>query len=211
MTTSSNTAKSRRQTGLAPRQCPVCQVDFSPYREYQRACSRKCRDALGAIDPSHPNAVITHYACIRCGDMTSSVTNKGTGKFALCSSCAADAAVDRAKRKNEVRKAKWHSDPGYRANQRAIQLRSNYGLTVERYDEMLAQQGGLCAICANPPKPDGNRAASRLVVDHDHETGQVRRLLCNNCNRALGYFGDDIATLTSALHYLTLWKGRPKD
>ena len=211
MTTSSNTAKSRRQTGLAPRPCPVCRVDFTPYREYQRACSRACREQLPPLTAESPNAVRTTFDCKRCGATCETITTKGSGKFALCPSCAADAAVDRAKRKNEVRKAKWHSDPERRANQRAIELRSKYGLAVERYDEMLAQQDGLCAICGKPPKPDGTRAASRLHVDHDHETGQVRRLLCNNCNRALGYFGDDVATLTSALHYLTLWKGRPKD
>ncbi len=209
--TTGSTAKSRRQTGLEPRPCPVCRVDFTPYRDYQRACSRKCRDALGAISADDPNAVVTEYACKRCGALTATVTNKGTGKFALCPPCAADAAVERAKRKNAARKSKWRSDPEWRERQRVIQLQSNYGLSPERYDEMHAQQAGCCAICGKASNPNGVRSASRLHVDHDHETGQVRRLLCNNCNRALGYFGDDVATLTSALHYLTLWKGRPKD
>lgn len=54
-----------------------------------------------------------------------------------------------------------------------------YGITIEDYDRMLEEQGGLCAICRNPP------ITYRLAVDHDHDTGAVRGLLCPPCNRAL--------------------------
>ena len=57
--------------------------------------------------------------------------------------------------------------------------RRQLGLSVEDYDAMLAAQGGVCAICGNPPK------TRRLDVDHDHKTGKVRGLLCHRCNRAL--------------------------
>jgi hypothetical protein len=71
-----------------------------------------------------------------------------------------------------------------------------HNLTVEDYQQMFSEQGGLCAICGNPP---GERA---LCVDHDHVTGKVRGLLCDACNRALGVFQDDVALLLAATKYL---------
>jgi hypothetical protein len=62
---------------------------------------------------------------------------------------------------------------------RKAYLQREFGITVERYDEMLRNQNGLCAICGNP----GGRRL--LAVDHDHATGKVRELLCHYCNLAL--------------------------
>ena len=73
---------------------------------------------------------------------------------------------------------------------------------------MLSGQGGLCAICGQPPKPDGVRAAGRLHVDHDHVTGAVRALLCNECNRALGYLRDDPNLMRAAAEYVELHRER---
>ena len=61
---------------------------------------------------------------------------------------------------------------------------------------MLAEQEGGCAICGEPPK------TSALHVDHCHDTGRVRGLLCFRCNSALGNFREDPAILTAALDYL---------
>lgn len=63
---------------------------------------------------------------------------------------------------------------------RAYNLRVNFGMTVDEYEVLLAEQGGVCAICGSPPKK------VRLAVDHDHKTGMVRGLLCGQCNRRLG-------------------------
>lgn len=71
-----------------------------------------------------------------------------------------------------------------------------YGFTLADYDAMLAAQGGGCAVCEAPP---GARA---LHVDHDHRTGEVRGLLCNNCNQGLGRFNDDPDRLIAAAMYL---------
>lgn len=71
-----------------------------------------------------------------------------------------------------------------------------YGLTLERYEEMLKEQDGLCAICRKPPQ--GKRP---LVIDHDHKTGRVRGLLCYGCNRALAVL-DSPVLLGSAQAYL---------
>ncbi|MCU1617755.1 MAG: hypothetical protein JWO98_5295 [Frankiales bacterium] len=74
-----------------------------------------------------------------------------------------------------------------------------YGLTPEGYDELLALQGGRCAICRNRP---GKK--KRFAVDHDHGTGAVRGLLCSNCNHdLLGAGYDSPPKLLAAWHYLT--------
>ncbi len=77
-------------------------------------------------------------------------------------------------------------------------LQTKYGITLADYDEMLETQGGGCAICGNTPVENGRR----LCVDHDHETGEVRGLLCDACNRGLGYFRDDSEICRQAMLYL---------
>lgn len=80
--------------------------------------------------------------------------------------------------------------PEYRRNSA---LRSRYGITTEQYDEMLAEQAGVCAICGNPPKK------RRLYVDHDHDTGRVRGLLCAHCNSSLEWMIQNYAWATMYL------------
>ena len=76
---------------------------------------------------------------------------------------------------------------------RKSHLKRKYGLTIEEYDAMLAAQDGGCASCGKP-NPDN--------VDHDHETGRVRGILCWNCNVGVGQFEDDIERLITATAYL---------
>lgn len=71
------------------------------------------------------------------------------------------------------------------------------GIGSAEYDVMLLEQGGVCAICGNPPKEGGRR----LHVDHDHRTGAVRGLLCFRCNRMLPTYVT-MDWLTSAWQYL---------
>ncbi|MET1001827.1 MAG: endonuclease VII domain-containing protein [Acidimicrobiia bacterium] len=80
---------------------------------------------------------------------------------------------------------------------RKSHLKRNYGLTLDQYEEMLAAQGGVCAICRQPRPEDRT-----LHVDHDHETGEIRGLLCFKCNNALGDFNDDHDLFQTAADYL---------
>lgn len=77
-------------------------------------------------------------------------------------------------------------------------LKRNYGITLEEYDEMFDEQNGVCAICGGI-----SRDGKRLSVDHDHETGKVRELLCMNCNTALGMLQDNVQIVLAAAQYLT--------
>lgn len=81
-------------------------------------------------------------------------------------------------------------------------LRRFYGLTLAEYEAMFDAQGGLCAICQRPETMTQKGKVKALSVDHDHETGRVRQLLCSACNRALGFFGDDPERIADAAAYL---------
>jgi hypothetical protein len=72
----------------------------------------------------------------------------------------------------------------------------NYGMTIEDYEARLEAQGGVCAICLAEP---GKR---RLAVDHDHDSGRVRGLLCSQCNTGLGSLQDDPDLVWLAFQYL---------
>ena len=78
------------------------------------------------------------------------------------------------------------------------QLMKAYGITLENYNQMFADQAGCCYIC-NIHQSEFKRA---LAVDHCHTTGQVRGLLCLNCNTGLGSFFDDEKLLIKAIDYL---------
>lgn len=74
-----------------------------------------------------------------------------------------------------------------------IYLKSKYKMTIEQFDEMLLNQGGMCAICDQE---------AELKVDHDHETGKVRALLCHSCNVGIGHLRDSIELIAKAGDYL---------
>lgn len=82
---------------------------------------------------------------------------------------------------------------------RSYQLRNNYGITIEDYDNLLVSQSNRCAIC-NTDKPTGKWKV--FAVDHCHTTGNVRGLLCNECNRGMGLLGDNPERLRLAAEYL---------
>ena len=82
-------------------------------------------------------------------------------------------------------------------------LRRSYGITLTEYERLLEKQHHRCAICGGEGfLMDKNRHRIKLVVDHNHSTGEVRGLLCHNCNRALGLLHDDENSLRKALSYL---------
>jgi hypothetical protein len=77
-------------------------------------------------------------------------------------------------------------------------LRRKYNISLEEYDAKLEKQHYCCALCGKTQEEE----KSALCVDHNHETGQIRDLLCRVCNRALGLFKDDPELLRKAAEYL---------
>ena len=93
---------------------------------------------------------------------------------------------------------KWRRDHPEQARERNRKWRENhrgyrYGVI---YEQLLTEQAGVCAIC------DGNRSNRALGVDHDHNTGTVRGLLCDRCNKGLGFFADNPEWLERAAEFL---------
>ena len=117
--------------------------------------------------------------------------------------------------KNSSQRNKYSSDPEYRKKvierskqyridhplaKRKQDLRGNYNMSLEDYDELLSKQNGVCAICGRVDS--GIDSRPKLYVDHNHSTLKVRGLLCASCNYGLGYFKDNPDLLLKAYEYL---------
>lgn len=93
----------------------------------------------------------------------------------------------RAWKKEHAERSRWYT------------IKHRYGLTREDYEALLEEQGHACAICKTP---DDGLWWGVFVVDHDHDTGKVRGLLCSPCNTLLGGARDRTDVLRSAITYL---------
>ena len=86
----------------------------------------------------------------------------------------------------------------------AAQIHKKYGITLDDYDRMLAEQNGVCKICSQECDHPQRVNSRTLSIDHCHTTGKVRGLLCNKCNSLLGWARDDISILQKAIEYLNV-------
>lgn len=105
----------------------------------------------------------------------------------------------------EISRVNWSIDQkNYRTQkygpnrQRRAYLARNFGISQEDYDSILAYQGGRCSICGTSENIDGRI----FSLDHSHENGKIRGLLCSRCNLGLGSFLDNAENLRKAAKYL---------
>ena len=97
--------------------------------------------------------------------------------------------------RSQNRMSKW--DKKRKAHSKwKYNIKKYYGITVEEYDAMLEKQDGVCAICGSPPN------GRKLSVDHCHDGGHVRGLLCDSCNTGIGHLKDDVSLINAAALYL---------
>lgn len=129
-------------------------------------------------------------SCTKCGthkpldDFHRSSSAKD-GKASWCKKCVNSTRRDNRKRTyTPENKRKW-------------QIKTRYGMTVAQVDAMHAAQGGSCAVCRKP--------ISKFHIDHNHNTGKVRGLLCHRCNVMIGGW-DDKAWLEAAMRYMGVTK-----
>jgi hypothetical protein len=109
-------------------------------------------------------------------------------------------------------------DPNYRKNnkeyrklvprvrsipeqERKYKLKALYNLTLDDYQKLLDETNGVCPLCGVTLIFDGVFDNS-AVIDHNHETGEIRGIMCNSCNRGLGQFKDNIQSLEKAIEWL---------
>ncbi len=143
--------------------------------------------------------------CSRCEltkelEAFSKRTGSKDGYCAWCRACMRQYRADNkdhinARQKKYRDKNREHVRASDRTRSRRTTL-AKYGLTVFDYAEMVEAQDGLCIICDTKPK-------DKLVVDHCHDTGEVRGLLCRQCNAGLGQLKDDVRILKAAIVYLS--------
>ena len=86
-------------------------------------------------------------------------------------------------------------------------LKRKYGTSVRELEALPRRQDGRCAICRRPWR--SCKSAKRVRVDHDHESGRIRGLLCNGCNTAIGLFEEHLDWLSGAIVYLS--RGAARD
>jgi hypothetical protein len=99
--------------------------------------------------------------------------------------------LQQQKRRNETIKIRKEYDKKYG-------LKRKYNISSEHYIELFNKQNGRCAICGIHQ----NELKKSLGVDHNHKTNKIRGLLCDKCNRGLGYFNDELNLLVNATNFL---------
>lgn len=161
--------------------CILCHRAY--YKRYNRQ--------KGVIRPRHqeseaqPKRSLFYSHCRYCARCTQWKTkNSFYAKGSYCKSCQRDYA-----------KSHYYDN---RATQRA----KRYGISEEEYQALFNQQEGRCFICNQQETRRRGSTVFELSVDHCHETGRVRGLLCHNCNVGLGQFKDDPRLLEEAITYL---------
>lgn len=102
--------------------------------------------------------------------------------FGMCNACYKRNYKGRNLEASKIAAKRYAQRRTETASWRNAWLQRKFNISAEIYDIMLKKQNGVCAICSNT-----NDNGRRLAVDHDHQTGQIRGLLCNGCNRALGF------------------------
>lgn len=131
-------------------------------------------------------------------DCKSCVAIKAKLRYVLSGNRSEYRAKNREKLRESGNRYYHNNKSKVRATTRKSQLKNDFNITPDDYKKMLMSQDGKCKICGKSEKII-NRG---LAVDHCHETGRVRGLLCNSCNLGLGKFKDSIEVLEKALEYL---------
>jgi hypothetical protein len=168
----------KRMADGRARYCRVC------FQVRSKQSYRKGRAEQGKIVRERVDVAEGQKYCPRCR-LVKAVSEFGrnraekSGLTAYCKPCH-NAATREERVRNHGSTRNYH-------------LKRRYGITDDDFERMLASQGGLCAICHVVPG---------TFVDHCHRTGQVRGVLCFNCNNGLGHFGDNTVLLELAAMYL---------
>lgn len=171
--------------------CDICSAEFTTDVKKARRCdackAQKNREAQARYKAAK-KAIVTTRPCIDCGtEITRPITQPSR-----CPAC---------------HHKRFYKDTPKRRQLRRIKTLKQYNLTPEEFDKLRAKQNYLCAICGVHEstcirKNRKGEEYATLRIDHNHTTGQVRGLLCDRCNRAIGLLQDDIMILDKAAQYL---------
>lgn len=171
---------------------------------------------------------MTLTRCSKCGIEKPSESfrkdkRRSTGLHSWCKRCACDLEHARYVRDGErmrtrlriayqrnpeksrtYNRARYHKRKDAHRNSRLIRI---FGISSADYGDLLAQQGGVCAICGGLETRVNHDTVQNLSVDHNHSTGTTRNLLCGNCNEGFGLFKESPVIIEAALVYAKKWDG----
>lgn len=189
--------------------CAGCDKQFPANSRNRRVCSPGCRSKQRSRERAAKRKPQT---CPHCNVVF--IPRRKGQQFCTKAHSALACGVNRywsnpeEEREKSRQKAALHRARRASENPETIRengLRYRYGITVAEYDQLVLAQGRACAICTRVPS---GLQGDRLVIDHDHELsghnrrGEIRGLLCVNCNAGLGLLGDNAENLERALLYL---------
>lgn len=179
----------RSHVGMCPESpecaiCPYCKVRINTRKGFKRHFANEC--------PSPPEIPPLHKFCCGCSTILpiGLFATDGTSAHSQCKSC------------KNTKSVVVRNTPEYKAKHRRQNIRGSYGID---YDIEFLAQGGVCAICKQPPSGAGVKER-HLHVDHEHlpddKKGPFRGLLCMSCNHLLGKARDNPETCLEAGRYL---------
>jgi hypothetical protein len=99
---------------------------------------------------------------------------------------------------NKARRSKWWKSEEGKKSSANTKLKRRFGLTLVQYEQKVVDVGGNCEICGATKSYNGHR----LAIDHDHDTGDFRGILCKSCNLGIAAFQDNVSLMEKAIAYL---------
>ena len=186
--------------------CGRCKVSkaFSFFGRVKGVLRSYCRECHRAANFNPDARSEKPCSCCKLTKPTTEFGRMGARYQSVCSECQRQ---KQAKKWSELKEAGLTveiNQRDYWQRRKWIRIKAKYGLTKERFLQMIEEQGNLCAICKQPERESSSPHTDEmnLSVDHCHKTGKVRGLLCRQCNIALGRFREDVGILQSAIAYL---------
>lgn len=179
--------------------CRTCNIEILSSRKYCLECRNKYLEERELYYKS-----MTEKSCVKCREVkpieefpVQSKSPSGYGKY--CTDCNRENVSkwaesnperysDRIKRRTDKNGVRF-SDSWFKIKSRV------YNIPIQKLKDMFVSSEGLCEICFE-------YTGANLVIDHDHDTGEVRGLLCQQCNIGLGAFKDSQTSLIQAIQYL---------
>ena len=176
--------------------CHKCSMALARQRANKRYKDNKENPKTTVKDPT------LLKKCRKCGlearaesDLVNFVTNKRAplGKMNLCRPCS-DVMFKESYRVNGKKwnHKKWKEH-----------IHSKFGITYVEFDEMMEAQDHKCKLCGCKKEDKRNMTHVQLSIDHNHETGEIRGLLCHTCNMAIGMLKDDPVLIKKVLEYIS--------
>lgn len=139
--------------------------------------------------------------CVRCN-----INKVKYLKRKLCSSCYGKVTY-----LEKYKFTKKNPEPRTKQKTKDINLKRKFGISLDEFNKMVKEQDNKCSICKREEKVIDHiqKTIRALAVDHCHETGKVRGLLCTKCNLALGCFEDNLSIMLEACNYIVRSKTKP--